>query len=45
MHFEPADINRKENEGKDDTGMEVDKTNKSNEKKEKVIQLFKKKKN
>ena len=34
MHFEPADINRKENEGKDDTGMKVDKINKSNEKKE-----------
>ena len=37
MHFEPADINRKENEWKDDTGMEVDKTNKSNDEKEPEI--------
>ena len=31
MQTEPADINRKENEEKDDAGMKVEKRNKSNE--------------
>ena len=41
MKIKPVDINRKENEEKDDTGMKVDKINKSNEKKEKVNKHYK----
>ena len=42
MQTEPADINRKENEEKDDAGMRVEKRNKSNEKQEKENKHYKK---
>ena len=42
MQTEPADINRKENEEKDDAGMRVEKRNKSNEKQEKENKYYKK---
>jgi hypothetical protein len=42
MQTEPADINRKENEEKDDAGMKVEKRNKSNEKKENENKHYKK---